>query len=336
MQNLVYKTYELNTDIEHKAKPINISGATTIRLTNIPSNVKCWISTESNGTNLYPLINRGDGWSNLPNPLYNLYIYTEGTTIDNEKIILNYTGQNDFFIYGNNSSERIDRIGAIDSFSDKSMIQLNNAIYNTYTRIKPIKEVLMVGEWNINNTNSRYVYFPFGKDTNLQDMLALDDDAYYRFSLWGHFDTGSHESSQGGSSGGTGGNTWSDIAHFSLIKNLDDSNVFTQITNQEIDNFYSMTKPLSSDHRNYFDIFGNKSEGNNPNGNNNNFFFQYGKGADHFGGFDIIVKGSFINQYQQMAISWKTYSNVVAGAVYHSSHFSLLMTISKAYSNILG
>lgn len=329
MQNLVYKTFELNTDVEHFAKPINISGATTIRLTNIPSNVKCWISTESNGTNLYPLINRGDGWSNLPNPLYNLYIYTEGTTIDNEKIILNYTGQNDFFIYGNNSSERIDRIGAIDSFSNKSLIQLNNAIFNTYSRIQPIKEFLMVGEWSVSRSRGRYVFFPFGKDTSIQEALGLNNDEYYRLSLWGHFDTGTKDIVVESTN-----NLFTIVSHFSLVKNLDSSNVFSAITNQQIDNFYSMTKPLSDNHKNFFDIFGNKLKGMIRYDNASASSSVMSKGQDHFGGFDIIVKGSFINSYDQMAISWKL--NSAGGDSALASHFSLLMTISKAYSNISG
>lgn len=318
MQNLVYKTFELNTNIEHKAHPINISGATTIRLTNIPSNVKCWISTESNGTNLYPLINRGDGWSNLPNPLYNLYIYTEGTTIDNEKIILNYTGQNDFFIYGNNSSERIDRIGAIDSFSDKSIIQLNNAIFNTYSKVKPIVEIFITGE--IEYTKKVMVaHLP----VESIESLKLSNDEFYRIKQIGHFDIGQKEESNQGS-------TTVMSSHFCAFNNTNNA-TFTPETGQQFDNLYVVNKrPWAKEQTDLFDIWGLKYAAR---------FSQSGETVAsiiqdtgiNFGSSDFIVSGALLNKYEKFGLFWNVTDVGIA-----QSHASILLTISKAYSNIIG
>lgn len=325
MQNLVYKTFELNTDVEHFAKPINISGATTIRLTNIPSNVKCWISTESNGTNLYPLINRGDGWSNLPNPLYNLYIYTEGTTVNNEKIILNYTGQNDFFIYGNNSSERIDRIGAIDSFSDKSIIQLNNAIFNTYSKVKPIVECFLTGEILFSTSADNFVaHLPFDSIASLN----LSNDEYYRIHQVGHFDIGCKEDSDDTS------NTNGMSAHLCAYKNTANA-TFTANTTQQFKKLFTVNKnPWLDESTDLFDIWGMKFQNalNGSSINANTFMFQ-NQGLN-FHSQDFIIKGELLNSYENFGIFWKVRHQTKAGTL--SSHSSLLLTISKAYSNILG
>lgn len=252
-QEIVYKTFELNTDVEHKAKPINLSGATTIKLTNIPSNVKCWISTESNGTNLYPLINRGDGWVNLPNPLYNLYIYTEGTTIDNQKILLNYTGQNDFFEYGNNSSERIDKVGLLEGFSPRALMELNNAIYNLYNKPKLIKSINIQGEYyEVLAYNSPVSYMCLPLDGGIAG-LNLQDDKFYKLEFFGHIDNG------GGN--GDDNSNYSSIAintHLCLFNNTNNA-TFTPATNFDIDNFYKLNKtPWASEKTDLFDIWGMK------------------------------------------------------------------------------
>ena len=325
MQNLVYKTFELNTDIEHFAKPINISGATTIRLTNIPSNVKCWISTESNGTNLYPLINRGDGWSNLPNPLYNLYIYTQGTTIDNEKIILNYTGQNDFFIYGNNSSERIDRIGVIDSFNDKALIQLNNAIFNTYSKVKPIIQCFLTGELHFLKSADMFVaHLPFDSIASLN----LSNDDYYRIQQIGHFDLGRNEDNIDSS------NTNSISAHLCAFKNTAGA-TFTPNTTQQFKKLFTVNKnPWLDESTDLFDIWGlkflNALNGSSIQGNT---FALEDKGLNYHSQ-DFIIKGEMLNNYDNFGIFWKVAHQTKAGSL--KSHSSLLLTISKAYSNILG
>lgn len=318
MQNLVYKTFELNTDVEHKAKPINISGATTIRLTNIPSNIKCWISTESNGTNLYPLINRGDGWSNLPNPLYNLYIYTEGTTIDNEKIILNYTGQNDFFIYGNNSSERIDRIGAIDSFSDKSLVQINNAIFNTYSKNKPIIEIFLTGEIEYRK-EIMVAHLPIDSIAS----LGLKNDEYYRIHQVGHFDLGQKEESEQGS-------TTVLTAHLCAFNNTNNA-TFTPETGQQFNKLYAINKtPWANESVDLFDIWGIKYAAR---------FIQSSEIAPsiledrgfNFHSSDFIIKGSLLNSYENFGLFWNITEIGIA-----QSHSSILLTISKAYSNMIG
>lgn len=318
MQNLVYKTFELNTDIEHKAKPINISGATTIRLTNIPSNVKCWISTESNGTNLYPLINRGDGWSNLPNPLYNLYIYTEGTTIDNEKIILNYTGQNDFFIYGNNSSERIDRIGTIDSFSDKSLVQINNAIFNTYSKNKPIIEVFLTGEIEYEK-RIMVAHLPIDSIAS----LGLKNDEYYRIHQVGHFDLGQKEET-------AQGNTTVLTAHLCAFNNTNNA-TFTPETGQQFNKLYAINKtPWANESVDLFDIWGIKYAARFTQSNEIVASILEDRGLN-FHSSDFIIKGSLLNSYENFGLFWNITDIGIA-----QSHSSILLTISKAYSNIIG
>lgn len=186
--DIMYKTYELNTDIEHFAKPINISGATTIRLTYLPSGVQCWISSESNGTNLYPLVNRGDGWVDLPEPLYNLYIYTKGTNVDNEKIVLNYTGQRDFFQYGNSSTERIDKVGNLESVSNNVLYDLFKVRNDMFSTRNLVYMDFVNASWGSNLSSGSYLKF-----VELADLsnIKFTDGAIYRIVLEGHCDISS-------------------------------------------------------------------------------------------------------------------------------------------------
>lgn len=320
-QEIVYKTFELNTDVEHKAKPINLSGATTIKLTNIPINVKCWISTESNGTNLYPLINRGDGWMNLPNPLYNLYIYTEGRTIDNQKILLNYTGQNDFFVYGNNSSERVDKVGMIEGFSQKAMIDLNNAIYNFYNLQEPIKQIIITGKAS-GLRAGRYGIIP---EEALTKNLKLNDNSYYKVSFLGHFDIGQKEDCP------TIENDAINInANASLYCNNNEATL-TKITNQDINDFYSFDRQLWNNSRSFlFDIFGLKFWSNSGDARQWERFENQGINILPQSS-QIIFKGEMINKYDGFGLFFNSL-NVAASA---SFHVSLIITISKINYNVL-
>lgn len=260
MQNLVYKTFELNTDIEHFAKPINLSGATTIRLTYLPSGVECWISSESNGTNLYPLVNRGDGWVDLPEPLYNLYIYTKGTNVDNEKIILNYTGQRDFFQYGNSSTERIDKVGNLESVSNNVLYDLFKVRNNMFSTRNLVYMDFVNASYEIKSISTRrYLFY-----TNIADFSNINfaDDKIYNILLEGHCDISSNavnEELQGAVS-------WtSQSLHFNLIDmstvNPADYTQQTNIDTTQISNLFlnnDAKNPFIETKDNHFTILGGK------------------------------------------------------------------------------
>ena len=127
--------------------------------------MQVWISTDSNGTNLFPLINRGDGWE-LPNdfePLYNLYVFTKGVN-SQDKLILSYTGEKNFFIFGSNS---IEKVGEIESLGEQSRLDINNSMFNYYNRIAytPDNKVFskaITGEIlfkNVGSVSKRYVIY---------------------------------------------------------------------------------------------------------------------------------------------------------------------------------
>lgn len=264
MQNLVYKTFELNTDIEHFAKPINLSGATTIRLTYLPSGVECWISSESNGTNLYPLVNRGDGWVDLPEPLYNLYIYTKGTNVDNEKIILNYTGQRDFFQYGNSSTERIDRVGELQSISNNVKFDLYRTFNDLFDSSKIKFLAFINGNFSTNYDGSNYsskIYL-----TKLADLsqITFNPDKCYRIKLQGHCDFGSRNSSNQTVDPNSNGQTFAeDSIHLDIIdlNSINFNDNFTQITGQEtnISNIFKSTQNFVLETKtNHFCFYGLK------------------------------------------------------------------------------
>lgn len=322
-QNIVYKTFELNTDVEHKAKPINLSGATTIKLTELPSGVKCWISTESNGTNLYPLVNRGDGWVNMPNPLYNLYIYTEGTTLDNQKILLNFTGQNDFFAYGNNSSERIDKIGVIESFSLQSMIQINDAINNFFNLREPIKQIKITGKAS-NLGQGRYGIIP---PEALFKNLQIDNDKYYKISFFGHFDIGQKFDIPVPSNDAININ-----ANAGLYADNNEA-VKTNLSNQhDIKDFYSFDRQVwNTAQSGLFDIFGLKFWSNS--GDDRQWERFESGGINILPNLNyIIMKGEMMTaNYDGIGI----FLNSINPATSASFHISLLITISTIYYNVI-
>lgn len=320
MQNLVYKTFELNTDKEHFAKPVNLSGATTIKLTSLPNNVHCWVSTESNGTNLYPLINRGDGWANIPNPLYDLYVYTRGVTKDNEKIILNYTGQNDFFVYGNNSSEKVDRVGCIESFGQQALIDINNAIYKIYSRVEPVAQFMITGELETEKLG-RYLHLPISNIAS----LGLKNDEYYRITQFGHIDIGgSDETNNNGSIEFN--------AHMCLFNNTNNVTFSNIADNNKFDfsNLYMLSKrPWKSEQKDIFDIWGMKYTSWYPESGGRIIFQNKGINLNNH---DFILSGDIINDYEYWGICWNIiYANLVA-----QSHVSIIVTISKAHNSFIG
>lgn len=327
--NLVYKTYEISTNIEYTSgTKLNLSGVRIIKLINRPSGVQVWISTDSNGTNLFPLINRGDGWE-LPNdypPLYFLYIYTKGVNAS-DKLILSYTGEKNFFIFGSNS---IEKVGEIESLGEQARLDVNNSIFNYYSRIpytldNKVFSKAFTGEILFKNiariTTQRYVCFPLSA-TGLVSELQLNDNEFYRFSIEGHIDGMSEASTFIGAASGTSGSV--EVVHISLFNNTQGA-TFTPVTGQEIDNLYKLDKRAYTS-KDKFDLYGLKSI-SQP-----NFFYSSGLPQVKI---DITMLGKAVNKYQYMGIfltfeTWHTEH----WRTNPSMHCSLIFTISKAISYV--
>lgn len=126
----VIKTYIRTTDKEFNNEALNISGVRTIKLAHRPQGVKVWISTDNTGDNRTPLENRGDGWINLPEPLQNCYVTTEGID-DSDYIEFIWTGSStDYISFGNaltdvvGSVNNVDNIETISGFSPTAINQI--------------------------------------------------------------------------------------------------------------------------------------------------------------------------------------------------------------------
>ena len=327
--NLVYKTYEIATNVEYTSGTrLNLSGVRIIKLINRPSGVQVWISTDSNGTNLFPLINRGDGWE-LPNdfePLYNLYVFTKGVN-SQDKLILSYTGEKNFFIFGSNS---IEKVGEIESLGEQTRLDINNSIFNYYNRIaytndNKVFSKAFTGEILFANiagrTTQRYVCFPLSA-TGLISELQLDDNSFYRFSVEGHIDGLSEAATFIGAASGTAGSN--EVVHISLFNNTQGA-TFTPVEGQEIENLYKLDKRayLSTDK---FDLYGLKSISQPT------YFFSSGLPQVKI---DITMLGKAVNKYQYMGIffSFETW-HTEHWRTNPSMHCSLIFTISKAISYV--
>ena len=328
--NLVYKTYEIATNVEYTSGTrLNLSGVRIIKLINRPSGVQVWISTDSNGTNLFPLINRGDGWE-LPNdfePLYNLYVFTKGIN-SQDKLILSYTGEKNFFIFGSNS---IEKVGEIESLGEQSRLDINNSIFNYYNRIaytldNKVFSKAVSGEVHIPNiettTTTRYVIFPLSA-TGLVEELQLNDNEFYRFSIEGHIDAMS-DTGEWMFIGGS--NTWcNEVMHISLFNNTQGA-AFTPVTDQEMENLYKLDKRPYL-HTDKFDLYGIKSVANS------NLCFLSGSPEVKF---DIVMLGKLVNKYQYFGIffNYSTWFGGGGARISPNMHCSLIFTISKAISYV--
>ena len=327
--NLVYKTYEIATNVEYTSGTrLNLSGVRIIKLINRPSGVQVWISTDSNGTNLFPLINRGDGWE-LPNdfePLYNLYVFTKGVN-SQDKLILSYTGEKNFFIFGSNS---IEKVGEIESLGEQSRLDINNSIFNYYNRIAytPDNKVFskaISGEVDFPNTGTtatvRYVIFPLSA-TGLVEELQLNDNEFYRFSIEGHIDAIGDTNR---AVGNTSGNSYcGETVHISLFNNTQGA-IFTPTLDQEMENLYKLDKRPYL-HTDKFDLYGIKST------SSAGYYFLSGSPEVKF---DIVMPGKAINKYQYFGIffnysTWQD-QDFIANP---NMHCSLIFTISKAISYV--
>lgn len=120
---LTNKTLNLDVQKEYQNEKFVLSGIRQIRLGYLPAGVKIWISTENTGDNLYSLDVKGDGWKDLPEPLYDLYITTKGTS--QEKLVLYYSGESsDYYAVGNATTEQVNRVNSIEAFSPNLLTQL--------------------------------------------------------------------------------------------------------------------------------------------------------------------------------------------------------------------
>ena len=329
--NLVYKTYEIATNVEYTSGTrLNLSGVRIIKLINRPSGVQVWISTDSNGTNLFPLINRGDGWE-LPNdfePLYNLYVFTKGVN-SQDKLILSYTGEKNFFIFGSNS---IEKVGEIESLGEQSRLDINNSIFNYYNRIAYTPdnkvfskaftgEILFAHLGNVEPT--RYICFPLSS-TGLISELQLNNNEFYRFSIQGHIDGISDTLDAPAIDGVTTTSYCTEVTHISLFNNTKGA-TFTPVEGQEIANLYKLNKRPYS-HTDKFDLYGIKSI-IGP-----GIFFANGQPVVNI---DMIMQGNIINKYQYFGIFLTFDTATPQGeGVNASMHCSLIFTISKAISYV--
>lgn len=327
--NLVYKTYDILTSVEYTSGTrLNLSGVRIIKLVNRPAGVQVWISTDSNGTNLFPLINRGDGWD-LPQdmpPLYDLYVFTKGVN-SQDKLILTYTGEKNFFIFGSNS---IEKVGEIEALGEQAQININNAIMNTYSRL-PLDNTGFVFQKNFcadieyNNITTtaeavRLLSFPLS-DSGLISEFNFNDDNFYRLSVFGHLDIGADERGYDT----TGTSVLTETCHLSLFNNSEGAEWVPE-PNQEIENLFKLNKkPYNALTK--FDIFGLKYI-------NDSGRYAYLSGDSNVN-FDIILQGKTINQYKYLGLFFTYYVYTGSGWVtYPNLHCSLLFVISQAISNI--
>lgn len=315
-KNLVYQTIQLNCDKEYSAEPLDFTGIRTIKLTNKPTDIEVWISAENTGANLFPLINRGDGWVNIEEPLQNVYIYTKGTNIGGEQLILNVTGQKDIFNYGNNSNERIDRVGLIEGFSPAAQMQLQNAIFNLWNPPKNVAQLTIQGEIETSEQTFDFIVLPVKNIASLQ----LSNNKFYKINLIGHIDVGNKINDNDI----TSTSTTTAIAHLSLFNNTNNATLTPQ-TNYDIDNVFSIDKkPWASKKNDIFDIFGVKYIQERSTWNTALIYtILQDKGLNFLK--SLIIPGEIINKYEYFGlIFFGSINNQNSKAYVHSS---LLITL---------
>ena len=327
--NLVYKTYDISTDIEYTSGTrLNLSGVRIIKLINRPSGVQVWISTDSNGTNLFPLINRGDGWE-LPNdyePLYNLYVFTKGVN-SQDKLTLSYTGEKNFFIFGNNS---IEKIGEVENLGELAQVSLNDAIFNTYSR-KPLNDTNVIysdvycAAIDFEKKQGEYRYLSY--IVQFLEDLGLNDNEFYRLSIFGHIDIGNDNITNADGWAGESSIT----AHLTLFNNNKGATLTKNTKYTNISNLYQLDKS-PYDYKNYFDIFGLKFEGRSRQQPNTYIgtAFAYHNGATQLN-YDLILLGKQVKKYASLGLFIHYNTNIYGTA---SLHASFLFTISQAITHI--
>ena len=164
------------------------------------------------------------------------------------------------------------------------------------------------------NTTSRFVMFPLGQDTK-NNTLGFDNDKWYRLTIKGHFDI-----SSGVVNIGVIGIYY--LAHF-LLLNVNNGATLTPITNQKIDNFFMINKPLWQNEKNdMFDFLGIKFREKGL--NSGNLVRELEASQSTINAFDdIILKGDFINSFDNFGVCW-SFSAELASTTLNESHLSLL------------
>lgn len=329
----------LDSNVEHEAE--KIAGGNIIWLVNRPAGVKIYVNSTPDRTGALVLneANRGYKWEQLGEygslKLYdNFYIWTEGTNLNNDKIELQVSPNADIItpILGNTADkiaavESVDfiknirsvdkSIDTIDSFSDKALIQLNNAIFNTYNKVDPVIECLICGEIEISE-KMLLAHLPFESIASLN----LKDDEFYRIQHVGHFDLGRKEES-------SLADACTATAHLCAFKNTSNA-AFESITNQQFNNLFKVSQnPWSNESTDLFDLWGIKYVSSYTGDKQYGIVFEH-EGLN-FKPNDFIIKGSLLNKYENFGLFWNlsTIRNVF------QSHSSIHLTISRAYSNII-
>lgn len=337
---------KLDSNVEHEAE--KIAGGNIIWLVNRPAGVKIYVNSTPDRTGALVLneANRGYKWEELGEygslKLYdNFYIWTEGTNLNNEKIELQISPNADIItpILGN-TADKIDKIDTIENFSQNALIQLSNAIYNFNTFINDANLISIADTGRIsyrtNETNKQFRFLHLFTDTGLISEFNLKNDEYYRFNIFGHIDIGSvGEVSE--SAGDTQGDcVLSENCHLSLFNNEQQATLseVTNLEQSEIQRLYMLDKSTDTA-LTKFDIIGQKyyyeSVGTTNYENNDRFIYFNG---DNQININKILKGEVINQYKYLGLFFnflKLWNNYATAQM----HFSLVITISRAYSNSL-
>lgn len=315
--SLVYKTLELPCDREYNGEPLNFTGIRTIKLTNRPANVNVWISGENTGQNLFPLINRGDGWVNLDEPLNNCYIYTSGLNNAGDMLQLNITGQKDIFQYGTSSVERIGNVHELymlQNISPNILSQLAKGFQNLYYK-PPTASLRIQGEATKLWTKGQKIFFlPQSIDKGIKD-LNFKNDKYYRIEVIGHYDAGGLINDNNG---------WrtSVANHLCLFNNTNEA-IFTLESGAkiDIDNCYLANKtPWITEKTDLFDFYGFLN------------VFTMATQSGTFGaiktleyGYNnvnkIVLKGDFLNSFEKIGLCITVIYNAGGAFGVHTSLF---------------
>lgn len=158
---LTNKTLNLDVQKEYQNEKFVLSGIRQIRLGYLPAGVKIWISTENTGDNLYSLDVKGDGWKDLPEPLYDLYITTKGTS--QEKLVLYYSGESsDYYAVGNATTERVSSLEKLESFGINA--------YNVLSKIPNYTFILTVDDIILNNSQGFMLNKCYNNDSKNKDF----------------------------------------------------------------------------------------------------------------------------------------------------------------------
>lgn len=335
---------KLDSIIEHNAE--KLCGGNMIWLVSRPAGVQIYINSIPDRTSALILneANRGYKWEDLGQygdlKLYdNFYIWTEGTNINNDKIEIQISPNADIItpILGN-TADKIDKIDTIENFSQNALIQLSNAIYNYNTFIQDAStiRILDTGKFSFrtNEANKQFRYCHFISDNGLVSDFNLIDNQYYKIEIFGHIDIGSI-----GEYSESGGDTQGDCilssnCHLSFFSNENNATFrpLTDLEQSEILRAFELDKETDGA-LTKFDIIGQKyfyeSVGTTNYENNDRFIYFNGQNQINI---NKILLGSDLNRFKYFGLFFnflKLWNNYATATM----HFSLIVTISKAYSN---